>query len=346
MFPEISISLSSKNEISSIMTQVQDISNLDNLFSKVRKFRSSKYYWDLLRVCGKFRHLSPFNAMLINLQKPGARWVLRERDWFDKFHRTIKPNAQPLIILVPFGPVDYLFEIGDTESALGLFPDTDNDILRYIEKPFQTKKDVNEKELKRVMERCAYHGISFDMQMNAGVNFGAKIELLDKPRFNKHVPVRKERFMNLEAPYLISVNKSAKRGQQLASIAHELGHLFCGHLIPPVGWQPWPMRLLRHEVEEFEAESVAWLVCDRMNIEPSSVEYLAGYLDKNDTIPHDVSIETIFKAFNSVWDLICPDRRFSYKDGLMYQYNPKCKELMDKLTEKGRLSRGRTRRVF
>ena len=323
-----------------------DKSNLDILFSKVRQFRSSKYFRDLLRVCGRFRHLSPFNAMLVNLQKPESRWVLREHEWLRDYHRRLKPNAQPLIILVPFGPVDYLFEIGDTESDLGLFPDTDDDILRYIEEPFQTKRDVNEKELKRVMERCAYHGISFDMQMNAGVNFGAKIELLNKPRYNKQVSVKKEQYMNLEAPFLISVNKNAKRGQQMASIAHELGHLFCGHLRQPIGWQPWPMRFLRHEVEEFEAESVAWLICDRLNIEPSSVEYLAGYLDKNDTIPQEVSIETIFKAFNSVWDLIRPDKSFSYKEGLLYKYNPSFKSFMDKLTEKEKQSRRRTSQVF
>ena len=322
-----------------------DKSNLDILFSDIRRFRKSKYFRELLNTCGKFRHLSPFNAMLVNLQKPEARWVLRKREWDRDFHRRLKPNAQPLIILVPFGPVDYLFEIGDTESQLGLFPDTDEDILSSIERPFRTKGDVSAEDIERLQKRCSLLGIAFDMQMNAGVNYGAKIELLKQPQMLRHVQVKKDHFMNLEAPYLISVNKNASRGEQFSSIVHELGHLFCGHLQPPAGWKTWPMRLLRHEVEEFEAESVAWLVCDRLNIEPSSVEYLAGYLDENENIPNEVSIENIFRAFNYVWDIIRTDKSFTYKDSLMYEYHPNFKALMDKLNQKEQQSRRRTSRV-
>ena len=322
-----------------------DKSNLDILFSEVRRFRKSKYFRELLNTCGKFRHLSPFNAMLVNLQKPEARWVLRKKEWERDFHRSLKPNAQPLIILVPFGPVDYLFEIGDTESQLGLFPDTDEDILSSIERPFKTKGNVSEDDIERLQKRCSLLGIAFDMQMNAGVNYGAKIELLKHPQILRDVQVKKDQFMNLEAPYLISVNKNASRGEQFSSIIHELGHLFCGHLQSPAGWKPWSMRLLRHEVEEFEAESVAWLVCDRLNIEPSSVEYLAGYLDENENIPNEVSIENIFRAFNYVWDLIRSDKSFTYKDSLMYEYHPNFKALMDKLNQKEKQSPRRTSRV-
>ena len=188
-FPEISLSLPSKTEIPTIMTQSEQVkSNLDILFTNVRQYRSCIYFKDLLKLCKRFFHLSPYNVMLINLQKPGARWVLREHEWLRDFHRRIKPNAQPLIILVPFGPVDYLFEIGDTESD-SLFPDTDDEILRYIEKPFETKGDVSEQLLKRLQDCCALHGISFDMQMNAGVDYGAKIELLKQPSWNKQVQI-------------------------------------------------------------------------------------------------------------------------------------------------------------
>lgn len=323
-----------------------DKSNLDILFSNVLRFRSSKYFRELLEMCRKFRHLSPYNAMLVNLQKPMAKWVLREKEWQDQFNRNLKPNAQPLIILVPFGPVDYLFEIGDTESGNGLFPERDQDILDFIARPYQTKNDVSEDVLIRVQERCALHGIAFDMQMNAGVDYGAKIELLTNPRNNKKVPIKKDHFMDLDAPYLISVNKNAGRGEQMASIVHELGHLFCRHLSAPDGWKPWQPRLLNHKVKEFEAESVAWLICERLNIGNPSEAYLAKYLDKNDTIPQHVSIEAIFHAFNTIWDLCRGDKSFSYKEGIMYQNDQRFKALMDKITQKGQKSQGRTPRVF
>ncbi len=85
-----------------------NLGNLDKLFVSAQSYKSSKKYYDMLKMCGRFRRLSPFNAMLINIQKPMARYVLSEEEWLEEFHRNIKPNAQPLVILVPFGPVDFL----------------------------------------------------------------------------------------------------------------------------------------------------------------------------------------------------------------------------------------------
>jgi len=52
---------------------------------------------------------------------------------------------------------------------------------------------------------------------------------------------------------------------------------------------------LPHEVCEFEAESVAYLICERLGIKNPSDEYLAGYMGKNEEVP-SISLECVMKA--------------------------------------------------
>jgi Zn-dependent peptidase ImmA (M78 family) len=47
------------------------------------------------------------------------------------------------------------------------------------------------------------------------------------------------------------------------TLAHELGHLFCGHVGADKG-DPWDNRVCTEATSEFEAESVAFLVTERL----------------------------------------------------------------------------------
>lgn len=48
---------------------------LDELFTLARQYNSSEAYLELMRFVGRFRFYSPFNAMLIHTQMPGAHSV-------------------------------------------------------------------------------------------------------------------------------------------------------------------------------------------------------------------------------------------------------------------------------
>jgi hypothetical protein len=48
---------------------------LDELFALARKYNSSDAYLELMRFVGRVRFYSPFNAMLIYAQMPGAHFV-------------------------------------------------------------------------------------------------------------------------------------------------------------------------------------------------------------------------------------------------------------------------------
>lgn len=78
-----------------------------------------------------------------------------------------------------------------------------------------------------------------------------------------------------------------------------MGHLYCGHLgRSETG--PWPDRRgLPHEIKEFEAESVAWLACERLGIENPSARYMTSYLEGSETIPQ-IDMWAVFKAVGHV----------------------------------------------
>jgi hypothetical protein len=54
---------------------------LDELFSLARQYRSSKGYHELIDFVARFRFHAPFNAMLVYIQMPGARFVAPPHRW-------------------------------------------------------------------------------------------------------------------------------------------------------------------------------------------------------------------------------------------------------------------------
>ena len=64
----------------------------------------------------RLRNFAPFNAMLLLVQKPGLSYAASARDWCERFGRTPKEGARPLLILWPFGPVALVYDVQDTEG--------------------------------------------------------------------------------------------------------------------------------------------------------------------------------------------------------------------------------------
>lgn len=110
--------------------------------------------------------------------------------------------------------------------------------------------------------------------------------------FDKH---RNPVHVYIPVKYDLIVNTNLSREAQYATIVHELAHLYCGHLGTPNN-QWWPDRRgLEHQAEEFEAESVAYMVCTRLGIDNPSEQYLAGYLRQKEQVP-SIRLECVMKA--------------------------------------------------
>src|SRR5258708_13308807 len=86
---------------------------LDELFTLAGKYNSSDAYLELMRFVGRFRFYSPFNAVLIYTQMPGAHFVCTARRWRKDFRREIKIIALSIVILPPMGPVLFFFNVTD-----------------------------------------------------------------------------------------------------------------------------------------------------------------------------------------------------------------------------------------
>ena len=258
----------------------KDIKALDELFEEVGVYRHGKDFKELFDFIKKFPKIAPFNAFLIHIQKPGSQYVASVSEWKNKFNRTIKPGARPLVILWPFAPVHFVFELEDTEGP-DSFPSS-------LLKPFQTEGKISLKKYQRLLNNLPRVGISYH-EVDHGTASAGFIKTVSG------YTVRGIGESLMKVLYNLVVNKNHSNEEKFATIVHELGHLFCGHLgSPDKKWYPNRINLEK-KVQEFEAESVAWLVCERFGIKNPSAEYLTGYLGENGEIPR-ISFEAVLKA--------------------------------------------------
>lgn len=243
----------------------QKLAALDDLFLRSSNYRNSSDYLNLLKFINRFPKLSPFNAFLIHTQNSGVKAVLTASQWH-KYGRVVNHRARPLVILVPFGPVSFVYDIADTSgppvppsilnpfATIGQF---DENIFHYTIKNF-------EKENIKYVENSMHKN-------NAGF---ASIK---------------------NGEFSITVNNSYHINEKYSTVIHELAHIFSGHLgVNKTSW--WKSRKsLNHQTAEIEAESVSFLVCKRVGLQTTSEAYLSNYIENNDEIP-PISFDTILAA--------------------------------------------------
>ena len=268
---------------------------LDELFILTFQYRSSKAYYDLLRFVAHFRFYSPFNAMLVHIQMPGAKFVAPPYKWLRDYGRRIRPGARPLIILRPMGPVMFVFDVLDTEptkDAPALPPE--------VEKPFEVRKGEVGCRLELVVENAKRDGLRVTGSDEGSQSAGSICYVAKGVRQTQEFRVgfdqrRNPILVHIPVNYDLVTNTKLGREAQYVTIVHELAHLYCGHLGTPND-QWWPDRRgLSHDVREVEAESVTYLVCIRAGLDNPSEQYLAGYLGQQEQVP-PLSLECIMKA--------------------------------------------------
>lgn len=65
-------------------------SMLDQLLEDSRLYTTSQGYRELLDFVVRLRHFAPFNAMLLQVQKPGISYAASAHDWLVRFKRQPK----------------------------------------------------------------------------------------------------------------------------------------------------------------------------------------------------------------------------------------------------------------
>ena len=300
---------------------------VDLLYQTVSSYSKSKEFKSLLQFCAGQKHLSPYNAMLVQMQRPDALYVLGADDWKHKYNRLIKSDARPLIILVPFGPVDFVFDVKDTEPLKNMFPDDIKELLKVIKKTYSEKQLNIEEKQQNLINNLSLHGISFGQSLLGGDELGAQIEL-SRQKKNINVALNKKSKIRWDSYFLLSVNGQQDMHTRFAALCQELSHLFCHH-IPGYGWWESRSNELNLDSMNFEARCVTWLVCERQGITNPTKELLTTYLQHHKKIPN-VSLDFILQAANEIEKMLKP---MNYQKGLLYKKDEKFREAVRRYKE-------------
>ena len=247
---------------------------LTKLIDRSRLYHLSKNYYEFFHFVKKLPNFAPFNAFLLHMQKPGLRFAASESDWSLRFGRQIKEGARPLLILWPFGPVAFVYDIEDTFG---------NSLPKDIEKAFRAEGNLTEGSIRKFGAKLASKAIELRL-LEYGDGKAGEIST-EEGRGSEGLEIRK-RSLNKREPalYIMRINSKHDPNVQFVTLTHELAHLYLGHLgqdkylgIPERGF-------VKIAQAELEAESVAYLVCERNGVSSESERYLSHFVKTNEFI--------------------------------------------------------------
>ena len=261
---------------------------LDEMFAANRRFRSGSEYMDLLRFIARFAKYSPFNGLLLYIQNPDISYAATAGTWQRRYHRKIKYDARPLLILAPMSPVRFVFDLEDTEGESVLI-----------------NQELHLKDVQQLT------GDTFDHTIHNSALSGIivrEIQLAPQTSSNL-IPVTGESFQKYEAlgiephmNFLILLNESLDLEHKYAGLVYELAKVFCGHFgISANAW--WQDRKdISPVISDIEVESVAFLVCQRVSLDECSNGFLEPCRNPAQNIPV-VGLSAVFNATSYIEDM-------------------------------------------
>lgn len=251
-----------------------DQSLIDQLIQQTNLYSTSKSFTDLLAFVARMRGFAPFNAMLLHAQKPGITHAATAADWLTRFNRKPKQDARPLIVMQAMGPVGFVFDVLDTEGD-DLPPEA------FAFPTFGTLSQARWDEMQAAVRRAKITILPVDKGDGAAGSV-TRSEAVIK---GKQRP-----------SWVVRLNENHDPKTQFVTLAHELAHMFLGHLGADDAQGIKARKGLGHDLQEVEAEAVAWVVAHRNGLKPKS----EAYLDRYKAAFKGLDVGTILKAANAV----------------------------------------------
>lgn len=253
-------------------------SAVNELIESALAYHTPERLRELMEFASRMPRYAPYNAMLLHVQHPKARYIASAAEWAEMGIK-VRPGARPLVVLKIMGPVRFVFDVADTYG--NPLPVS---VQAEIEDPFAAKGEIADHVWGRLLDLCAAMRIRV---VHAVLD-------PDLAGFVKHGP---------PGEYDLILNDSHDRATQFATLAHELGHLFCGHL-GRTETDFWDNRSDEDKAtREMEAEAVAYLVAMRRKLQTASSKYLSGYLRPRTVLP-SFSLEHILKAAGAIEEMV------------------------------------------
>ena len=258
---------------------------VDEMFVAESRYRGSREYLQALNFIARLTQYSAFNGFLLYTQNPTLSYVATARTWARKFGRRLKLNARPLVILAPMGPVRFVYDLKDTEG---------DPVIAEQLIPYPATERLPAKVYENTIHNCALHGIEVREVVSDDRRNDTALRMTPSIR-------KKYRHLNLvkDAGYLIMLDPADTTKTKFARLTLELGHIFCGHLgIDKNAW--WPERdHLSPTQEELEAESVAFLICQRKGLASTAKIFLRQYQLTDQHLPV-FSLNAILQTVNYI----------------------------------------------
>ena len=282
--------LNNKDE-RSLLTQLLDDSKL---------YKNGKNFKELLDFVNSLSNFAPFNVFLLHIQKPGLLFAASEHDWKNRFNRTIKEGARPLLILWPFAPVALVYDVKDTEG---------DELPVDVAQAFRATGGMTAERIQAFIYKLIKLGIDTKL-IEYGDGHAGHIQ--QRPEHD--LKINKQSIQVKEKPdYLIRLNKNHDPNVQFSTLAHELAHLFLGHLGADKFLKTPDRRNKCLKTKELEAESVCYIVCHRNNVIPNSEAYLTNFVD-NKLQAEDMDLYALLKAAGQIETILDLVEHTSFKD--------------------------------
>lgn len=282
--------------------QIDELPSVDQTNAREARFQCD--------VCGGTLELRRGNERA--LQRPGARVIASEFEW-QTVGRCVLPDAVPIIILWPFSPIRFVYELQDT--GLPIDRESINDL-------FAAKGEFRLGTLSTLTSGCLKQQKNFRVEIEGrrlGFNYAGSAAAQGVVPFTQSLAgqfvggsqIGKFASENAKSDgqlnrhgiptFRIIVNDRLEPGERFVTLAHELGHIFCGHLGSCTSRSGkdeesgWPDRrsVGTHE-KEVEAEAIAYLVASRAGLVTGSAAYLKIHAERSDM--NKIDVELIVRA--------------------------------------------------
>lgn len=251
------------------------VSSIDLLLRHSKIYQYSEQFREMVSFMARFRDYAPYNNMLVRTQNPTCGFYATARDWHDRFGRTLKEEARPMLILAPKHPVLLVYALDETEGK---------DLPEELKSFATYQGQWNPEWLQCAVQNAASRDrIRVDFKNLSSTNAGFATLAHGAGEWKMRIAIHAE----LDQP------------SRYGTLCHELAHIYLGHLgTDRDHW--WPSRTdLDRRALEIEAESTAFIVTTRLGLTGSSAAYVSRYLGGK-PLPQSVSLDQVAKVASRI----------------------------------------------
>jgi hypothetical protein len=289
---------------------------VNGIFSDIIRNKRKKILVEYFKFMRKIPIHAPFNNTIVFLQNPKCSYYATKSQWYKLYNRTVRENARPMVILLPFYPVEFVYDYKDTDGN----DSTPQDFLYW----WQTAESENFEKgyIKNLIHRLAEINVKCEISNpeNHFSDLSYKLFLNKKDYFRLQGSIKKINEKNYD--FLVSLHPKYKDNKLIteyyATLCHETAHLLLGHLgayfyikqVKVKGKRKTTVhqvaedrRYVEGHLQEIEAELVCLIIFLYLDIPINSPQYIAGFVLNESDLTHRMNLSYILKVVRKIQDM-------------------------------------------